>query len=120
MDAPDGISADDLIEACCVTVSDKQYLSEVSRMGCAICRRLGLGRMPAEVHHQRTGTGAGRRASNRDVAPLCPEHHRGNTGLHGMGRKAFEDAYGVTELELVEETRRSLETLAWPDCKGLA
>jgi hypothetical protein len=36
---------------------------------------------------------------------LCPEHYRGNTGLHGMGRKAFERAYGVTELELLAETR---------------
>ena len=25
--------------------------------------------------------------------------------MHGMGRKAFERAYGVTELELLAETR---------------
>ena len=40
------------------------------------------------------------------MVPLCPEHHQGNTGIHGMGRKAFERYYGVTELELVEQTKR--------------
>jgi len=43
--------------------------------------------------------------SDTETIPLCPEHHRGATGLHGMGRKAFERAYGVTELELLAETR---------------
>lgn len=45
------------------------------------------------------------RAGNDRVAPLCPEHHRGNTGLHGMGRKAFERHYGLTETSLIEQTR---------------
>jgi len=36
------------------------------------------------------------------AVPLCPEHHRGNSGVHGMGRKAFERHYGITELELRE------------------
>jgi len=43
----------------------------------------------------------------RDLAPvigLCPEHHRGNTGVHGMGRKAFARFYGVTEEDLLEQT----------------
>jgi len=42
----------------------------------------------------------GVRNSHYNVLPLCPEHHRGNTGYHGLGRKAFERAYGVTEKEL--------------------
>lgn len=88
--------------------SDRAYLDRVAQLGCAICRRLFPGLEPGgvEIHHQRTGTGAARRASNSDVVSLCPEHHRGNTGLHGMGRKAFERHYGVTELELVAETQR--------------
>lgn len=45
----------------------------------------------------------------RDVMrELIADHHRGNVGLHGMGRKAFERHYGVTELELVEQTRRAI------------
>ena len=64
---------------------------------------------PAECHHPRTATGAGRRASHFDAIPLlCPEHHRGQSGLHGLGRKAFERHYGVTELELLEQVKELL------------
>lgn len=38
------------------------------------------------------------------VIPLCPEHHTGNTGIHGMGRKAFATHYGVTEEDLLAQT----------------
>lgn len=88
-----------------MTNAEKAYLSKVAELGCAVCRHLGYGPTPAEIHHQRTGIGAGRRAGNDQVAPLCPEHHRGNTGLHGMGRKAFERHYGFTETSLIEQTR---------------
>jgi hypothetical protein len=40
--------------------------------------------------------------------PACPEHHRGRSGIHGLGTKGFEKCYGFSELELVEETRRLL------------
>ena len=90
------------------TKADRAYLNRASALGCQLCRRLGYGETPAEIHHQRTGIGAGARASHRQVIPLCPEHHRGNTGLHGMGRKAFEREYGITEIELIEEVRKLL------------
>ena len=88
------------------TIAERAYMSKVAELGCVICRMMGYGPTPAEVHHQRTGVGAGRRAANDRVIPLCPEHHRGNTGLHGLGRKAFERMYQVTEVELVEQTRK--------------
>lgn len=87
------------------------YIASVARLGCAICVQLGYPDTPAEVHHARTGVGAGRRAPDDMVIPLCPEHHRGNTGLHGMGRKAFERKYRVTELDLVDETRARVAEL---------
>lgn len=87
---------------------DRDHMGRVAELGCAICRRLGFGPTPAEVHHIRTGIGAGRRAADDQTVPLCPSHHRGDIGLHGMGRKAFERAYGVTELELLDETRTAL------------
>lgn len=83
-------------------------MGKVAALGCVICRRLGLGPQPAEVHHRRTGTGAGKRANHRDTAPLCPGHHRGQLGLHGLGRTAFEALYGVTEHELIEQTKREV------------
>jgi len=91
-----------------VTKAEKQYMGKVAELGCILCKHLNLGETPAELHHPRTGTGAGRRASNMDVIPLCPEHHRGNSGLHGMGRKAFERYYGITELQLMEKAQECL------------
>lgn len=85
-----------------MTKAERAHLNRLVFSGCILCRLLGYGPSPAEIHHVRTGTGAGRRASHFDTLPLCPEHHRGNTGLHGMGRKAFERHYGVTEIELLQ------------------
>jgi len=87
---------------------EKQHMNRVAEIGCILCKHLGLGETPCELHHPRTGTGAGRRASHFDVIGLCPEHHRGNSGLHGMGRKAFEKYYGITELELLEKVTECL------------
>jgi hypothetical protein len=39
------------------------------------------------------------------VIPLCPGHHTGNQGVHGMGKKAFATYYGVTEEDLLEQTQ---------------
>lgn len=41
-----------------------------------------------------------------DVIPLCPEHHQGASGVHGMGRKAWERMFGITEAELTAETQQ--------------
>ena len=78
----------------------RKHYDQVARLGCSLCRYLGYGESPCEVHHIR-------RAGKRDKAPvigLCPSHHRGNVGIHGMGRRAFEKVYGVTEEQLLEKT----------------
>ncbi|MGX5660013.1 Ref family recombination enhancement nuclease [Castellaniella ginsengisoli] len=87
-----------------MTKSERQFLGRVAEQGCILCRRLGHPGTPAEIHHLRSGMGKGQRNTNQNVIPLCPEHHRGNTGYHGLGRRAFERMYGVTELDLLRET----------------
>lgn len=89
------------------TAAEGRYMGQVAALGCALCRRLGYGPTPAEVHHPRRGTGAGR-ASHYDTIPLCPEHHRGNTGIHGMGTKAWMAHYDLSEADLTAETRALL------------
>lgn len=85
-------------------------MGRVAELGCIICLlRLGIPGTPPEVHHIRSGTGGGRRASHLDTLPLCPEHHRGDTGLHGLGTKGFVRYWGITEQELLEEVRRLCE-----------
>jgi hypothetical protein len=84
------------------TKAEKEHYAKVANLGCSLCRYLGYGESPPELHHIRR---AGKR-SNAPVIPLCPEHHRGNTGIHGMGRKAFEREYKVTEEQLLELTEK--------------
>lgn len=80
----------------------KTDLGEVADLGCILCWIVHGVRSPATVHHMRTGAGMGRRGER--VIPLCPEHHQGDTGVHGLGRREFERVYGLTESELADLT----------------
>jgi len=42
------------------------------------------------------------------VIPLCPEHHRGATGVHGLGTKGFPKHYGYEETDLLDDTLKLL------------
>jgi hypothetical protein len=66
---------------------------------------MGYPDTPAEIHHKRAGTGAGRRSSHLEAMPLCPEHHRGKTGIHGLGTKGFARHYGFDEADLLQDVR---------------
>ena len=89
-----------------MTNAERKHLSRVAELGCVLCIRYGHTDTAAEIHHIRTGTGAGRKASHYETIPLCPHHHRlGNDALHVMGRKKWERHHGVTELELLEQVR---------------
>jgi len=77
-----------------------QLYAKLARLGCSLCRELGYGETPAELHHIRRTS----KRSNAPVIPLCREHHRGNSGLHGLGRRSFEVRYGITEEYLLERS----------------
>lgn len=73
----------------------QRHKDRVAALGCVVCRRLGLGSTPAELHHVAEGSGL---RSDYAVAPLCPTHHdetRAGTGFHGMGTKRFCSAFRV-------------------------
>lgn len=88
-----------------MTKDEKRHLSAVAELGCMVCRRMGYEGTPAEIHHKRAGTGAGRRSSHMDVLPLCPQHHRGSDGIHGLGTKGFAKHWGFDEEDLLMDTR---------------
>jgi hypothetical protein len=69
---------------------------------------MGYEGTPAEIHHPRRGTGLGQRASHYDAVPLCPEHHRGNTGIHGLGTKGFPKKWGFNESDLLDDVKMLL------------
>lgn len=65
----------------------------VSSLSCVICKRFAQSGERVEVHHIAKGTSS---QNNWLVAPLCSEHHRGATGLHGpQGTRWFVRFYKV-------------------------
>ena len=89
-----------------MTNDERKHLDKVAGLGCILSRHYGYPDTPAEIHHIRTGTGAGRKASHYETIPLSPHFHRlSNEAFHVMGRKAWERHHGVTELELLELVR---------------
>jgi hypothetical protein len=85
-----------------MTKEEKKHYDKVARLGCILCKfAFEVPHTPCEIHHIR------RLGGKRSLAPvigLCPEHHRGNTGIHGLGRKGFEARYGIDEQALLELT----------------
>ena len=87
------------------TKAESKHMDRVVALGCIACLNKGYYDTPSEIHHIGNGT-MGKRATNYEVIPLCPIHHR--TGGYGTavhaGRKAWEDEFG-TEQELLNQVR---------------
>ena len=81
-----------------MTKNQKKEYQNLANLGCILCYTLGYIGTPAEIHHIRR---FGMKRDNAPVIPLCPEHHRGQTGIHGLGRKQFEQTYNTTEEDLL-------------------
>lgn len=79
------------------TVKASAHLERVASNGCVLCHQLGLGYSPAEAHH------IGDSAERNDFLTigLCPEHHRGTTGFHGLGEREFNRRYKTSEINLL-------------------
>ena len=84
-------------------VDEKRHMNRVAAMGCLLCGQ------PAQLHHVREGQGMSQRASNFCVVPLCPEHHLGSTGLHGLGQRGFERRYRMDEMDMLAMVIARLE-----------
>lgn len=93
-----------------MTPKEKRHLARVQQLGCVVCRNLGLGPTPAEIHHILKN---GRRIGHFHTLPLCVVHHRGGVNNNEAvsrhpWRKEFEARYG-TEQQLLQQTWRELE-----------
>ena len=88
------------------TKNEKNALNKIAELGCILCSELlGFEGTPSELHHIRRH---GNVRSASPVIPLCPEHHRGNSGVHGLGHKGFASKWGITEEELLERVNQKL------------
>lgn len=75
-------------------------MDRVASVGCILCRELGRDYVPAQVHH--IGDTSDR--SDFLTIPLCPEHHQGATGFHGLGEREFNRRYKTSETKLLAKT----------------
>ena len=92
------------------TAAESRYMGLIAQMRCVVCRRFVATGEPVEVHHISEGSG---KRSGFATAPLCSEHHRGKSGLHGMGTKAFCALYrplGDTEWGLLVWVNQDMES----------
>jgi hypothetical protein len=72
---------------------ESKHMRLVADIGCVIClEKMGV-HTTAEIHHVAEGSEP---RSDFMVAPLCPEHHRGQMGIHGMGVRAFCSFYELS------------------------
>ena len=85
------------------TKAEKKHMNRVAEMPCLVC-----GTHPVELHHVREGQGMAQRAQNWLVVPLCPDCHRGSTGLHG-NRNRLRLAK-LDEMDLLALTIEKLNT----------
>lgn len=81
------------------------YMERVAGLPCVLCwKRLGVETYGVEVHH------AGDATDRNDFAviPVCVEHHRGPTGVHGLHRRGFETMWKVNDVLLLAWTNEAL------------
>jgi hypothetical protein len=83
--------------------AEKEHMDKVAQLSCVVCRyKLGIETRPVEVHHVTVP------ADDFAVAALCPEHHRGATGVHGLHRRGFLRVWKLDEVGLLALTNQAL------------
>ena len=87
------------------TKLEKERYEKVAKLGCILCHHLGYGFTECEIHHCRRFGG---KRANAPVIGLCVEHHRGGTGVHGLGAKGFEKYHQVGQEDLLKITENLL------------
>lgn len=92
-----------------MTKEERVHKERLAGLGCMACLRIHGPHEPGpvELHHLRTG-GWGK-GDHRTLIPLCVEHHRGATGVHGLGTKAFPRHHGFDQQDLLADALRLLE-----------
>jgi len=89
-----------------MTNSERDHLARVAALGCIICRWLGFGESPAQVHHVRAGQGMAQRAGHYCAIPLCEPHHTGTHGVHGDKQCLLQ--LRCSEMDLLDMTLAEL------------
>lgn len=84
-----------------MTLSD--HIDRIASLPCVIClKKMGVKTYGCEVHHPTVPRNAWL------IVPLCTEHHRGATGVHGLHRRGFERFWKVNDFDLLGWTNELL------------
>lgn len=89
------------------TKAERDYMGFVASLGCFVCRVIGYGETPAQVHHVRAGSaGMSQRPSHWLTVPLCERHHANYSkdGIHG-GREEWRNN-SLDEMDALADTIR--------------
>jgi hypothetical protein len=93
-----------------MTKTEKQHYAKLARLGCILCKQLGVREVedsPTEMHHVRRFGG---KRSLAPVIPLCATHHRlGDSSVHQLGAKGFSAYWGLTQEDLIDKVRELLD-----------
>ena len=66
---------------------EKFHMGRVAQTGCVVCRRLGHGWVPGQVHHVAEGSSV---RSDFATVCLCPQHHTGPWSVHKAKERFFK------------------------------
>mgnify|MGYP005685885633 CR=1 FL=1 len=91
------------------TKDEKLHMRAVADLGCIICDKMGFPGSPAELHHIISNTGMGKKATNYEVIPLCPHHHRNSEDSYHYSPKSFDKKWGTQEELLKQTIEKQLE-----------
>ena len=84
-----------------------KHLDRIRNLDCLICEHMGMDQkgLHSEAHHLESIRD---RFSDYAAIPLCVEHHRGSTGVHGLSRRSFFDRYKLSDVDLLARTIKAL------------
>jgi hypothetical protein len=83
-------------------VSARDHLERVHEIPCVVCVKMGTApTFPVTAHHLESVRDE---LSDYATVALCPQHHQGANGIHGLSRRGFEMKYKLSELDLLKLT----------------
>lgn len=87
-------------------MSVKSYQDRVRALGCVVCEEVfGIVGPAHSLHHVESVRDG---LSEYAVVPLCNSHHQGESGVHGLGRRAFVARYKLTDIDLLALVAKGL------------
>lgn len=83
----------------------KSYQDKVRALGCILCNQFDQPGSDVHLHHVESIRDG---LSEYAVIPLCPLHHQGPNGVHGLSRRGFVSRYKLTDIDLMALVAKGL------------